>query len=106
MLSVFNTTLKNRKDTEKCCAQCGRFCNQRKSLKQSLFQELESLLGAWFKQAKVSNTELKGVYSLSQGGVLRISEPVMAGLMVSEICCSVQNRIVKCKSVNIEVMEI
>jgi hypothetical protein len=50
--STLNTIVKSRKDTEKCYAQCGRFSGQRKSLKQSPFEELESLLVAWFKQAR------------------------------------------------------
>jgi hypothetical protein len=32
--SAFNTIIKNRKDTEKCYTQCGRFSGQRKSLKK------------------------------------------------------------------------
>jgi hypothetical protein len=53
--STLNTIVKSRKDTEKCCAQCGRFSGQRKSLKQSPFEELESLLAAWFKQGRGSS---------------------------------------------------
>jgi hypothetical protein len=51
---------KSRKDTEKCYAQCGRFSGQRKSLKQSPFEELEILLPAWFKQAKGSSAVISG----------------------------------------------
>jgi hypothetical protein len=32
----------------------GSFCGQRKNLKQSAFQEQESLLATWFKQARAS----------------------------------------------------
>jgi transcriptional regulator CtsR len=52
--SALNTTVKNRKDDEKGYTQCGRFSGQRKSLKQSPFQELESLFAAWFKETKGS----------------------------------------------------
>jgi hypothetical protein len=53
--STLNTIVKSRKDNEKCYVQCGRFSGQRKSLKQSPFEELESLLATWFKQARGSN---------------------------------------------------
>jgi hypothetical protein len=53
-------THKSRKDTEKCYAQCGRFSGQRKSLKQSPFEEPESLLAMWFKQARGSNAAISG----------------------------------------------
>jgi hypothetical protein len=56
--STLNTIVKSRKDNEKCYAQCGRFCGQRKSLKQSPFEELESLLVAWFEQARGSSGTL------------------------------------------------
>jgi hypothetical protein len=46
--------------TEKCYAQRGRFSGQRKSLKQSPFEELESLLATWFKQARGSNAVISG----------------------------------------------
>jgi hypothetical protein len=58
--STLNTIVKIRKDTEKCYTQCGRFSGQRKSLKQSPFEELESLLTAWFKQARGSNAVISG----------------------------------------------
>jgi hypothetical protein len=58
--SSLNTIVKNRKDTEKCYIQCGRFSGQRKSLKQSPFEELGSLLAAWFKQARGSNAVISG----------------------------------------------
>jgi hypothetical protein len=58
--STLNTIVKSRKDTEKCYAQCGRFSGQRKSLKQSPFEELESLLAVWFKQARGSNAVISG----------------------------------------------
>jgi hypothetical protein len=31
--STVNTTVTIRKDAKNCCAQCGRFCGQRKGLK-------------------------------------------------------------------------
>jgi hypothetical protein len=58
--STLNNNVKSRKDTEKCYAHCGRFSGQRKSLKQSPFEELESLLATWFKQARGSNTVISG----------------------------------------------
>jgi hypothetical protein len=58
--STLNTIVKSRLDTEKCYAQCGRFSGQRMSLKQSPFEELESLLAAWFKQARGSNVVISG----------------------------------------------
>jgi hypothetical protein len=58
--SSLNTIVKSRKDTEKSYTQCGRFSGQRKSLKQSPFEELESLLAAWFKQARGSNAVTSG----------------------------------------------
>jgi hypothetical protein len=60
VLSTLNTIVKSRKDTEKCYAQCGRFSGQMKSLKQSPFEELESLLPVWFKQARGSNAVIRG----------------------------------------------
>jgi hypothetical protein len=59
--STLNTIVKSRKDIEKFYAQCGRFSNQRKSLKQSPFEELESLLATWFKQAGGSNAVISGI---------------------------------------------
>jgi hypothetical protein len=37
-LSTLNATVENRKDTRKWYTQCGRFSDQRKSLKQAPFQ--------------------------------------------------------------------
>jgi hypothetical protein len=59
-LPILNTIVKSREDTEKCYTQCGKFSGQRKSLKQSPFQELESLLAAWFKQARGSTEVIRG----------------------------------------------
>jgi hypothetical protein len=58
--STLNTIVKSRKDTEKCYTKCGRFSGQRKSLKQSPFEELESLLAASVKQARGSNAVISG----------------------------------------------
>jgi hypothetical protein len=58
--STLNTIVKSRKDAKMCHAQCGRFSGQWKSLKQSPFEELESLLDAWFKQARGSNAVISG----------------------------------------------
>jgi hypothetical protein len=57
VLSTLNNTVKNTKDTEECYEQCSRFSGQRKSLEQSPFQELDSLLDVWFKQARDSNAQ-------------------------------------------------
>jgi hypothetical protein len=59
-LSTLNTTVEVGKDTKNCYTQCGRFSGQRKSLKQSPFQELESLLATWFKQTRGSNAVISG----------------------------------------------
>jgi hypothetical protein len=58
--STLNTIVKNRKDAEKCYAQCGRFSGQKKEPKQSRFQELECLVAAFFKQARGSNVLING----------------------------------------------
>jgi hypothetical protein len=55
VLSALNTIVKYWKNVNKCYTQCGRYSGQRKSLKQSPLQELESLLATWFKQATSSN---------------------------------------------------
>jgi hypothetical protein len=55
MLSTIKTIVKSWKDMNKCYAKCCRFSGQRKSLKQSTFQELESLLPVCFKRARGSN---------------------------------------------------
>jgi hypothetical protein len=47
-----NSIITERKDTKKCYTKCSSFCGQRKDLKQSALQENESLLAAWFKQAR------------------------------------------------------
>jgi NADP-dependent 3-hydroxy acid dehydrogenase YdfG len=46
--STLNTTVRNKTDNEKCYAQYGRFSGQMKSPNQPPFQDLESLLVAWF----------------------------------------------------------
>lgn len=48
--SVLNSIIAKRKDTKNCYTKCDSFCGQRKDLKQSAFQEKESLLTACFKQ--------------------------------------------------------
>jgi hypothetical protein len=58
--SALNTIVESRKDTEKCYARCGRFSGQRKSLKQSPFEELENLMAVWFKQARGSSAVING----------------------------------------------
>lgn len=44
------TTVRNRKDTKKGYTKYGKFSDQRKNLKQSPFQKLDSLLAVWFKK--------------------------------------------------------
>lgn len=58
VLSTLSNTIKNRRGTVKCNAQCGWFFGQRRSLEQSTFQELESLLDVWFQQARGSNAQM------------------------------------------------
>jgi hypothetical protein len=55
-----NTVVKNM-DILKCCALGSRFSDQGKNLKHAPFQELESLLGVWFKQARPSNIVISGI---------------------------------------------
>jgi len=50
--SVLNSIITERKDTKKSYTKCVSFFGQKKDLKQSAFQEKESLLAAWFKQAR------------------------------------------------------
>jgi len=50
--SVLNSIITKRKDTKNCYTKCDSFCGHRKDLQQSAFQEKESLLAAWFKQAR------------------------------------------------------
>jgi hypothetical protein len=53
----------------------GRFSGQRKSLKESPFQELDSLFAMWFKHARGSNTVISSrllrdkAHTLQQGSV-------------------------------------
>lgn len=54
-----NTNVKNREDIKECCTKCGRFSGQRKGLKQSPFPELESLLAAWFKEARGNSAVIR-----------------------------------------------
>jgi hypothetical protein len=58
--ATLNAVVKNRKVIEKCYAQRGRFSGQRKSLKQSPVQLLESLLVTWFKQGTGNSAVISG----------------------------------------------
>ena len=49
--SAMKFILENKKELEKCCAQCGRVSGKGKNLKQSLFQEMESLCATRFKRS-------------------------------------------------------
>jgi hypothetical protein len=49
-----------RKGTRRYYTKCGSFCGQRKNLKHSGFQEKESLLATWFKQAIGSSAVISG----------------------------------------------
>jgi hypothetical protein len=71
MPSQLSTIVKYKKDTKKCYAQFGKYSGQRKSLKQSPFQELESLFAAWFKQARGSSAVISG--TLLRENALRIA---------------------------------
>lgn len=69
--------------------QCGRFSGHRNSLKQSPFQELESLVAVWFKQARGSSALISGtvpkvkvLHTATMLGI-KILEVLIAGLMVS-----------------------
>jgi hypothetical protein len=69
--SAVNTIVKSRKDIKKYYAQCGRLSDLSKCLKQPPFQELESLLAMWFKQARGSNAVISG--TLPSQNALRIA---------------------------------
>jgi hypothetical protein len=58
--STLTTIFTNRKDNEKCYAQCGRFFGQGKSLQQSSFKKLGSLLAKWFKHPRGNNAVISG----------------------------------------------
>ena len=62
-----------RTDTGTCHPQCGRLLGQWKSLKQSPFQELESMLAAGFKQATASSMVIIGslLHALPQAWLLK-----------------------------------
>jgi hypothetical protein len=60
MLSTLKTTIKSRKDTNKCYAQCGRCVGHGEIVKQSPFQALESRLATWLKQARGSSAVISG----------------------------------------------
>jgi hypothetical protein len=70
-LSTLNIIVKNRKDTEKVLHTVWHILSQRKSLKQSPFQELESLLATWFEQARDSNAVISG--TLQRANALQIA---------------------------------
>lgn len=60
-VSTLNTILKNRTDIEKNYARCGpSFSKDRKSMKISPLEELESILSNWFKQARTANANIDG----------------------------------------------
>jgi IS30 family transposase len=58
--STLSTVIKYRKCTEKFYAQCRSFTGQRRSLKQSPFLEPESVLAAWFVEARGSSAIVSG----------------------------------------------
>jgi len=103
--SVLNSIITKRKDAKKCYTKCDSFCGQRKDLKQSAFQEKESLLAACFKQARAEchnyGTLLtERLYTLPQGWAL-ISVHLMTGLVVSSsntvLCTRLYQESAKCK---------
>jgi hypothetical protein len=69
VLSTLNAVVKNRKDIEECY-NVGSLV-KRKALKQSPFQELESLLATWFNQARGSNSIITG--TLLRENILHIA---------------------------------
>jgi hypothetical protein len=71
VLSTLNNTVTNRKDTERCCAKCGRFSGEMKSLKQSPFPDVECVLATWFEQATAISALISG--SLLREKALRIA---------------------------------
>jgi hypothetical protein len=68
--------LKTGKTPKSINAKCDTFSCQKKSLKQSTFQELESLLATWLTQARGSNAVIsatllreKAVYTARRLGI-------------------------------------
>jgi hypothetical protein len=56
------TIVKNHEETETSFIQCRPFSKQRKSLKHSPLEKLESALAAWFNQACESNASIDGTH--------------------------------------------
>jgi centromere protein B len=54
--------VKNHKQIERIYAQFGPFSKQRKSLKLSPLEKVESALAAWFKPARESNASVDGTH--------------------------------------------
>lgn len=86
-LSTTNTSVINKKDIKKCYAQRSRFSGQRKPLKQSPLQELETLLVTWFTPARGNNEVINGTLlrekTLKQCHKVRL---LMAGSTVLSCC--------------------
>jgi L-2-hydroxyglutarate oxidase LhgO len=57
---MLNTTVKSCEETERSYIQCGPFSMQRKSLKCSSLEKLESALAAWFKPTQKGNASIDG----------------------------------------------
>jgi hypothetical protein len=67
--------VKNREETERHYSyiHCGPFPKQRKSLKHSPLEKLESALAAWFKQAGEGNASIDGTHLKEEA--LHIAHP-------------------------------
>jgi hypothetical protein len=61
-VSMLNTIVKNRQETERSYVQCGPISEKWKSLKRLQLEKLESALAAWFKQARKNNASLDGTH--------------------------------------------
>jgi hypothetical protein len=61
-MSMLNTIVKNTEETEGSYTQWGPFSKERKSLKHSPLEKLESALAAWFKQVHESSASTDGTH--------------------------------------------
>jgi hypothetical protein len=72
-ISTLNTIVMNRDEIERWYVLCGPFSKQRKSLKHSPLEKLESALAAWFKQARESNVSIDGTHLKEKASCLQNS---------------------------------
>ena len=60
-VSTSNTIASKQSEIEKSYSHCGpSFSKECKSLKTSPLEELETILSAWFKQARTTNASING----------------------------------------------